>query len=574
MSSSTTITEDTGEGLKVTGFIVLTILALAVGGAALYLGDAPFKTTYVSDWFDWARTQPTWSGVLALSVVVACIGVIGMLVRLTIGAFASMGRSARVAKAARRSGDTARDMDLGLSVPAAAPNTRDSLNFDSANGLTIPAAAVESVTATVEPPAVEIHSLEPAIFSDNASDSFLSRNQTPEAAPAKPAFDPNAALSETHGLQVAQTSAQIIPIRPEVQTETQPKVQAIEQVAQPAQVHDPIEAALLAETPHIETRATTPSDINAVITSAMRFIDPAEAAHPAAPAIEPVAAPIAAPAAEPAAAVSGFHAVAASMEPADDQAVIRQAVQMALSVWPDSTRAIASDELNVRVSYLYYDKNAQSARAFQQIASGDLSAAATTLQNHADSLAGSGATAQAAEIWRVIGALHMGRDDPRALTAYEKVSELDPTDANIHVYLARRYQMSNETGKLLPVLQRALAVIGDQATRLELLTPYADLKMKAGDVQAAGDAFEELGRLHETRAYLKPDDISARSAQGVSLARSAQAREMLGAFDKAGVLYKKAHSIFADLSAQMPEHAGLRSMADNARRDAERFNMA
>ena len=32
------------------------------------------------------------------------------------------------------------------------------------------------------------------------------------------------------------------------------------------------------------------------------------------------------------------------MEPADDQAVIRQAMQMALSVWPDTTRAIAADE--------------------------------------------------------------------------------------------------------------------------------------------------------------------------------------------------------------------------------------
>lgn len=545
MSSSTTETGDTGEGLKVTGFIVLTILALAVGGAALYLGDAPFKTTYVSDWFDWARTQPTWSGVLALSVVVACIGVIGMLVRLTIGAFASMGRSARTAK---RSRDSKRDLDIGLSVPAAAPNTRDSLSFDSAKGLTIPA-AVETVA--VEAHTAELRSLEPAIFSDNASDSFLTR--APEqAAAGKPAFDPNAALSETHGLQVAAASAQVIPIRPDVQVPERAQERTL--------AHDPVEAALLAETPHVETRAQ-PSDINAVISSAMTFIDPAEAAAAPATVAEP-------------AVVSGFHSVAAAMEPADDQAIVRQAVQMALSVWPDSTRAIASDELSVRVSYLYYDKNPQSARAFQQIASGDLSAAAATLQSHADSLAGTGASAQAAEIWRVIGALHMGRDDPRALTAYEKVSELDPTDANIHVYLARRYQMANETGKLLPVLQRALAVIGDQATRLELLTPYADLKMKAGEVQAAADAFEELGRLHETRAYLKPDDVSARSAQGVSLARSAQAREMQGAFDKAGVLYKKAHSVFADLSAQMPEHAGLRSMADNARRDAERFNMA
>jgi Flp pilus assembly protein TadD len=165
----------------------------------------------------------------------------------------------------------------------------------------------------------------------------------------------------------------------------------------------------------------------------------------------------------------------------------------------------------------------------------------------------------------------MGRDDGRAMTAYARVSELDPGDANIHLYLTRRYQMSGDTAKLPPVIERALGVISDPAVRTELLTPFADLQMKAGNIPAAAEALEELSRLHETTAYLKPDDIAARSAHAITLARLAQAREMQGAFDLAGPLYKKAHKVFADLSALKPEHPGLKAMADNAAKDASRF---
>ena len=565
-SISTTDSREVTQGPGITGFVILTIVAIAACAGALFIGNAPLTSPFVGDWFDWLRTEPTWPIVFGVSVIVLIVGLAGMIARLISGVAASHSRprSQKVQPAQAPS-----PFDTAVSVPAEPVNTRASLKFDAqsmaASGLVIPATAVEAIasveTQIAEPPSmeistVEIHSLEPAIFSDNASDSFLTRQpETAEAAPEKPAFDANAALSETHGLQI--TTAQVIPIRPDV------KIEAVEDVA--AVAHDPVEAALLAEPAAVEPRVVPPSDINAVVSSARAFLDASEALPEAVTAEAPVDAP---------AELSGFHAVAAAMEPADDQAVIRQAVQMALSVWPDSTRAIAADELGVRAAYLYYDKAPQSAQAFQQIASGDLSAAANTLQTHASDLTASGARTQAAEVWRVIGALNMGRDDPRALTAYEHVSALDPTDANIHVYLARRYQMSNDTGKLLPVLQRALAVIGDPSTRLELLAPYADLKMKDGDLQAAGDAFEELGRLHETRVYMKPDDIQARSAQGIALARGAQAREMQGAFDLAGPLYKKAHTVFSDLSAQLPDHAGLRNMAENAQRDALRFQMA
>ncbi|MEI9902913.1 MAG: hypothetical protein WDN06_02220 [Asticcacaulis sp.] len=217
-------------------------------------------------------------------------------------------------------------------------------------------------------------------------------------------FDTQAAFADTHGLQVS-TGAQIIPHPPDISVGG----------------NDPVEAALLAE-PMAAPSPAPQSDMGAVISSAMHFAElpVAETVH--APVVE--ALPVAAPAAD-------VHPVA------DDAGEIRQAVQMALSVWPDATRAIAADELNVRVSHLYYDKDPESVRAFHLIATGDLSAAASALQSHADALAQAGRNSAAAEQWRIYGALHMGRDDGKAMVAYEKVSELDPADANIHLYLAR-----------------------------------------------------------------------------------------------------------------------------------------
>ena len=196
------------------------------------------------------------------------------------------------------------------------------------------------------------------------------------------------------------------------------------------------------------------------------------------------------------------------------------------------------------------------------------------MQKHAETLASQGFNAEAAEQWRIFGALHMGRDDPKAMMAYENVSALDLADANIHLYLARRYAMANETAKQPAVLGRALAVISDPATRVELLQPYADLKLKAEDYKTAGDAFEELARLQEQASVTQPANVQAKSAYAIAFARAAQARELGQDFGQAGPLYKKAAQTFADVSAQVPDHPGLKAMADNAARDAQRFNMA
>ncbi|ESQ93255.1 hypothetical protein ABAC460_00720 [Asticcacaulis sp. AC460] len=548
---------------KMTPFVALVITALVVCALAAMRGEAPILTNRPDDWFLWVRAEKVWGGIFACAAVFAVIGLLGMVLRLFSGPKKIKAEKApRPEKTSRREAPVAAPVvaapAAAVEMPSYVPDAREDLNVPTSEGLTVmpqrdtrgslkfdahrlnavSAAAVEEEVVTA-PLFAEVHvaempSLEPAIFHDNASDSFLS--QTPAAAPG---FDPNAALSEAHGLHVVRAApegegAKVIPIRPDIAVPAQPVAEMVVET-----LPDPVEAALLAE-PTAAPRPAPQSDIHAVISSAMRFIDAAPA--------EDVTAPV----------VNG-------------EAEIRQAVQTALSVWPDATRAIAADELSVRVSHLYYDRDAHSRRIFDLIASGDLSAAASALQVHADALAQDGHASAAAELWRVYGALHMGRDDSRAMTAYARVSELDPSDANIHLYLTRRYQMAGEAAKLPPVIERALGVISDPAVRTELLTPYAELQMKAGNVAAGAEALEELTRLHETTAYLKPDDIAARSSHAITLARLAQAREMLGAFDLAGPLYKKAHKVFADLSALKPEHPGLKAMADNAAKDASRF---
>ncbi len=535
------------------GFLVLIALAVALAGFALYKGQAPVRTPFPEDWIIWARGTATWAGALAVGFFVLLIGIIGLTINLLTGA--KPYKTIKATAPAEIELEAAPAVDLQTATRAS--ESRGNLRFNAQNvaAMGISGGQLETVA---EPPSLEVQSLEPAIFSDhgafsdNASDSFMTR--TPEApieATAEvPAFDATAALAETHGLHINAlghtTTAEIVPIRPDIT--------ALEDAA-----HDPVAAALLAETPEVITHAP-PGDINAVISSAMRFAPQSE------PQTELVLQPV----------VESVAEIVPDVVPApiDDEAEIRQATRTALSVWPDSTRAIAADELSVRVAHLYYDKSPDSQKAFQLIASGDLSGAASALTTQADALAVAGNHAAAAELWRISGALHMGRDDSKAMAAYEHVSELDPNDANIHLYLARRYQMAGDTARQPAVIARALGVINDPATRAELLAPYADLKLKAGDAKAAGDAFEELSRLHESETYLRPDDVGVRSTLAITVARLAQAREMQGAFDQAGPLYRKAHQAFADLSAMKPEHPGLRAMADNALRDAQRFNVA
>ena len=550
---------------KLLGFFILLILAGAMAVYALFFGGegghAPM-TSHLDDWVGWARVDMTDAGFLAVAVVMALIAVIGALVALAGG-----GKSS--AKARRESSrwddpfDPARARTGAETVAPAAPETFAKDKTDPRGGSLKFEGPTDTAVPVIAEPAAGIHgitSLEPAVFHDNASDSFLSQvpvTPEPHSEPVNAVFEPDAALSDTHGLHV-KSGADVIPIRPDISNPALAPSLTTSLAASPApDAHDPVEAALLAETPAVVQTAPQ-SDMNAVISSAMSFIGTPEAdTHktetpaPTAPVVEAVAATA-----------------------VDDQAEIRQAVQTALSVWPDNTRAIAAGEVGGRIAHLYYSRAPEDSKAFHLIAQGDLAAAANALQTRAESLASQGFNAEAAEQWRIFGALHMGRDDPKAMMAYENVSSLDLSDANIHLYLARRYAMANDTTRQPAVLGRALAVISDPATRVELLSPYADLKLKSEDYKTAGDAFEELARLQEQAAASQPGNVQAKSAYAIAFARAAQARELGQDFSRAGPLYKKAAQTFGDLSAQVPDHAGLRAMADNAARDAQRFSVA
>ena len=559
---------------KMLGFLILLLLA---GGFAVYAlffggedGHAPM-TGQIDDWIGWARVDVTDAGILAVAVVVALIALIGMAVALVGGGKPAADKR----RESSRYDDPFDSRNLSLTetaAPAAAAEaqtfTKDksearggSLKFEAPTDTAVP------VISEPAAPLHEITSLEPAVFHDNASDSFLSQvpiTPEPHTEAVNAVFEPEAALSDTHGLQV-RTGADVIPIRPDI---SNPALAAQTNSANLAPAaHDPVEAALLAETPAVVQTAPQ-SDMNAVISSAMSFIG---AAEPEAPIVAAAPAPVVEAVAAPAA----VEPAAPAPQPAvDDQAEIRQAVQTALSVWPDSTRAIAAGEVGGRIAHLYYSRAPEDSQAFHLIAQGDLSAGAGALQKRAETLASQGANAEAAEQWRIFGALHMGRDDSKAMMAYENVSALDLSDANIHLYLARRYAMANDTAKQPAVLGRALAVISDPATRVELLSPYAELKLKAEDYKTAGDAFEELARLQEKSAATQSGNVQAKSASAIAFARAAQARELGQDFGNAGPLYKKAAQTFADLSAQVPGHAGLKAMADNAARDAQRFSVA
>ena len=508
MNASVGIRTDSAGRAQPAAFAALALLALAVCAVGLYAGRAPILSPYPEDWIGWARTTLTWSGVFAVGVVLLAVGAIG---------------AARSLLPVRR--PVARAPEAELAAPPVADAPADASDA--------PDIEPEAVAAPSLAAHLGVESLEPAIFHDNASDSFMSLTFGAPDLKAPP-------------------SAEIIPIRPDINVAPR----------------DPLEAALLAEAPEPAVHREAPTDLNAVITSTLRFA-PETAPEPVQETL-----PEAQPETLPETAAETLPETPAAALEADPEAEVRQAAQTALSVWPDATRAIAADELSARLARLRDDPAPDSARAFRLIATGDLNGAANALQQQASALAEAGQTSGAAEIWRIFGALHMGRDDARAMHAYEQVSALDASDANIHLYLARRYQMAGDAARQPDVIRRALYVISDPDTRAELLAPYADLMLKAGDVKAGGDALEELSRLHETNAHLKPDDVGARSAYAVSVARLAQAREMQGVFDQAAPLYQKAHRVFSDLSAMKPDHPGLRALADKALQDARRFQSA
>lgn len=609
-------------------FIGVAIAAGAAVAFALINGGAPLSAgLYLADWVNWVRITPSMSGLLALGLVGLLVGVVGTV--------------------------------ASLMAPRRKPARRAPVEAVASAPISEIAPEILEAPARAAPPT-------PQLVADNTRKASL-RFEAPLASAPAPVVP--TILAEPTAEPVAQApseplpSAEIIPFRPEAATETAPEpIVAIAEEAEAAPVEtpvedvqavvsDPIAAALLHEGPEARTAPEAAPDINAVIHSAMRFIDkpdptsvtsveevhavraqeihsdapprvarpelisalmtdtpikstaeykalsealsdsgtfadsaplldsvvlesaPVEALpvsdpHPVrevAPEITPVAETVAEP-------VLAAPVVTPDPQPVDPQAEINCALTAALTHWPDATRDIAEGELRVRLGQLYHDNALQSREAFARITQGDLSGGAAVMAQEAQAFADARLSEKAAELWRIYGALHMGRDDTAAMHAYEQVSALDPADGNIHMYLIHRYRMANETGKLLPVLGRALGVVADRDTRLDLLTQFADLTQTGGHLSHTAQALEELSRIRGELSAEDPDNLQKRSALAIALAKQAQVRELMGDGPKAAPLYQHAHRVFAELSARVPDHAGLKAMAENARRDAERLS--
>lgn len=584
-------------------FIGIAIAAGAAVAFALINGGAPLSAGfYLPDWINWVRITPSMSGLLALGLVGLLVGIVGTVVSLMTPA-----RKTPVKRAPAK-------------TVAPAP------------------VAVPEASETPAPVA--------QLVADNTRKASL-RFEAPVAAAPTPA--PISAAPEPEAPTQPLPSAEIIPFRPEPVLETaevappEPVAETTEPatIAEPAVDEtpaisgDPIAAALLHEGPEARTEPEAAPDINAVIHSAMRFIDrpdptsvtsveevhavrtqevdsdaPPRAAQTeslsermheapvgstaeykalsealadnntfedATPLLDSVVLETtpaeALEAIEPAPdSESAGEIAAASVTTADPQAEISRALTAALAHWPDATRDIAEGELHVRLSQLYHDNALQSREAFGRIIQGDLSGGAAVMAQEAQAFADARLPEKAAELWRIYGALHMGRDDTAAMHAYEQVSALDTADGNIHMYLIHRYRMANETDKLLPVIGRALGVVTDRDTRLDLLTQYAELTQAGGHLGHTAQALEELSRIRGELSAEDPDNLQKRSAHAIALAKQAQVRERMGEGPKAAPLYQHAHRVFAELSARVPDHAGLKAMAENARRDAERLS--
>jgi tetratricopeptide (TPR) repeat protein len=546
-------------------FVFMMLAAIAICGLALYMGKAPFSAgLLLSDWLDWARIETGSSGMFVLGIVLFLLSTVGMVHRLILPKSAAPEPRQRAQKQATKPVQTKPSEEIiapmvsatAAIVPMVAPhivadNTRKaSLKFE---------AETQDLPKAEAPVVSNIH-LEP-----------IAEAKVPEAEPLQ--------------------SADIIPFRQEAET--------TQQVIQEA-----IADALLAETPDPlpVSDASKPSDINAVISSAMSFIESPDTTAQAITSLEEVHAArtdmvsdaehtsmstahykaLSEALGEPKGESlmdsvvlepQGVSASPQTIEPIlDPQAEIALAVSSALTHWPDNVRDIAEVELSTRLSQLYHDNAITSREAFGLVKSGDLNGASKVISEQAMEWASAGLPNKAAELWRIFGALHMGRNDDEAMRAYEQVSNLDPSDANIHLYLFRRYQMNNDTERLRPVLSRALGVVGDTDTRAELLTPLADISQKSGDLRTAAQALEELSHIKAHQSIQAHDNLQLRSGHAITLARLAQVHEMLGEGQKAAPLYQHAHQVFSELSARVPDHAGLKAMAANALKDAQRLS--
>ena len=525
----------------VLGFFVITVSGIVMAALAAYLGSAPLTSPFFEDWKDWAGLDTTATGMLLLGIVVFMLGFIGIFAKLFSSTRPQSSRS-----------KTIRPHAVRPVLSEDAPVTKDEP----------PVATKEYHDTSAEPSEMtETTSRRGALVFDAES---LSAEQD----------DLNGAAASDTSQMTAEAMAKAdgpFSLVPHDHLKVADQATA-------SQASDLIGQNLLAEAPDPVVSPTPEADIKAVTASALKFIDqndqaPAVEAAPVASA--PMEASVAATVAALAAVIpdSSLAAPVAEIAPVNPVDRLKSVHAKALAQWPEETREIASTELNSRLEQLLQSQDPRAVSAFEAIESGDLNGASAQLQHLADDKAVAGHSQDAAEIWRAYGALHMGRDDPKAMMAYEKISSLDAKDANIHLFLAERYRLEDRYEARKTMLQRALGTITAPEVRGGLLQQLGDLSLSHQDLDGAARAFSELCDIQQGFCQAEPDNLHLVSSQAISWARLAQIRELQGQKSMASQFYGQAHRLFADLSQKIPEHAGLKAMAENALRDAQRLSV-
>ncbi|MFN3228516.1 MAG: hypothetical protein ACK41P_01540 [Asticcacaulis sp.] len=248
-----------------------------------------------------------------------------------------------------------------------------------------------------------------------------------------------------------------------------------------------------------------------------------------------------------------------------------QAMAQTLAHWPEAARADMQDTLAPRLAHLTKTEDPALQGAAALLAAGQLAPALAQIRSRAERLAATGRQPEAAEAYRTLATLYLGRDDAAALDGFALSVQNNPYDGRSLSYLARRHAALGQFDRAEHYGRMLLAAPDSTAEQLTVLPMLGDLALKRGATEEACGYFADYQTLAEQQATAEADNLQLRSSLALSYARLAQIQEMRGARDQAVQLYGRAHGLFDQLASAVPGHAGLASMRDTAARDLQRL---
>lgn len=248
-----------------------------------------------------------------------------------------------------------------------------------------------------------------------------------------------------------------------------------------------------------------------------------------------------------------------------------QAMAQTLAHWPEAARAEMQDTLAPRISHLTQTEDPALQGAAALLAAGQLAPALAQIRSRAERLAATGRQPEAAEAYRTLATLYLGRDDAAALDGFALSVQNNPYDGRSLSYLARRHAALGQFDRAEHYGRMLLAAPDSTAEQLTILPMLGDLALKRGATEEACGYFADYQALAEQQATAEADNLQLRSSLALSYARLAQIQELRGARDQAVQLYGRAHGLFDQLASAVPGHAGLANMRDTAARDLQRL---